>query len=204
MDGVPRKSFRTSIFTLFRGGMDVPLIGFQGTMIHPMKSPTFTAVSPSSSFHPSLHPGLFMNPTFQETVFEICKKDLRYPPDAYFFLVEALDSTVKETHKKQPDHGRHVSGRELLEGIKTYALDEFGPLTHAVFSEWGIHATQDFGEIVFNLVAAGRLGKTESDSREDFKNAYDFDEAFLVPFEPQRPEIPPSPPVRASRRRKRA
>ena len=143
-----------------------------------------------------------MNPSFQDTVNEIIKKDSRFEADAYFFLVEALDVTVKSIRKNQPDHGRHVSGKELLEGIKEYALDEFGPMTHTVFAEWGIHSTQDFGEIVFNLVEAGRLGKTESDSREDFKNAYDFDEAFLMPFEPQAEEPPPNPPH--SRRRKRA
>ena len=143
-----------------------------------------------------------MNPSFQDTVTEILKKDARYQADAYFFLVEALDVTVKDIRKNQPDHGRHVSGKELLDGIKAYALDEFGPMTHTVFAEWGIHNTQDFGEIVFNLVEAGRLGKTESDSREDFKNAYDFDEAFLMPFEPQSGEPPPPP--RTSRRRKRA
>jgi len=145
-----------------------------------------------------------MTPSFQETVSEICKKDPRYQPDAYFFLVEALDSTVKDIRKNQPDHGRHVSGKELLEGIKAYALDEFGPLAYTVFSEWGVHATQDFGEIVFSLVAAGRLGKTEKDSLEDFKNVYDFDEVFRLPFEPQRTEASPAAPSRASRRHKRS
>ena len=141
-----------------------------------------------------------MNPSFQEAVFEICKKDARYNPDAYFFLVEALDVTVKDIRKNQPDHGRHVTGKELLNGIKEYALDEFGPMTYTVFSEWGFHSTQDFGEIVFNLVEAGRLGKTESDSRADFKDGYDFEEAFLRPFDPQGQERPPTA---ASRRRKR-
>ena len=144
-----------------------------------------------------------MNPSYQETVFEICKKDPRYHPDAYFFLVEALDVTVKDIRKNQPDHGRHVTGKELLEGIKEYALDEFGPLTFTVFAEWGIHATLDFGEIVFNLVEAGRLGKTEKDSREDFKDGYSFEVAFLHPFEPQQPDAPAAPPARSSRRRKR-
>ena len=145
-----------------------------------------------------------MNPSFQETVYEICKKDARYQPDAYFFLVEALDVTVKDIRKNQPEHGRHVSGKELLDGIKVYALDEFGPLTHTVLTEWGVRTTLDFGEIVFNLVEAGRLGKTESDSREDFKGGYDFEEAFLQPFEPQQPPPPAAPPARATRRRKRA
>jgi len=144
-----------------------------------------------------------MNPSFQETVSEICKKDARYQPDAYFFLIEALDVTVKDIRKNQPEHGRHVSGKELLNGIKTYAVEEFGPMAFTVFSEWGIHATLDFGEIVFNLVESGRLGKTESDSRDDFKNGFDFDEAFVVPFEPQ-PSDSPAPKPNASRRRKRS
>jgi uncharacterized repeat protein (TIGR04138 family) len=144
-----------------------------------------------------------MNPSFQETVSEICKKDARYQPDAYFFLIEALDVTVKDIRKNQPEHGRHVSGKELLNGIKTYAIEEFGPMAFTVFSEWGIHATLDFGEIVFNLVESGRLGKTESDSRDDFKNGFDFDEAFVVPFEPQPSDSPASKP-NASRRRKRS
>ena len=141
-----------------------------------------------------------MTPSFQEAVLDICKSDTRYNPDAYFFLIEALDVTVKDIRKREPDHERHVTGKELLEGIKEHALDEFGPMAFTVFSEWGVHATADFGEIVFNLVDAGRLGKTETDSRADFKDVYDFKEAFLQPFEPQPPKPPPS---RASRRRKR-
>ncbi len=142
-----------------------------------------------------------MNASFQQTVFDICKKDARYNPDAYFFLVEALDVTVKDIRKSQPDHGRHVSGKELLDGIKAFALDEFGPMSHTVFSEWGIHATQDFGEIVFNLIEAGRLGKTASDSREDFKDVYSFEEAFLAPFEPQaEADAAVPPPTRGKRR----
>ncbi len=144
-----------------------------------------------------------MNPSFQETVFELCKKDSRYHPDAYFFLVEALDVTVKDIRKNQPDHGRHVTGKELLNGIKEYALDEFGPMTFTVFAEWGIHKTGDFGEIVFNLVEAGRLGKTDNDSRDDFKDIFDFDEAFLKPFVPQSAEVSPSAEPHAARRRKR-
>lgn len=143
-----------------------------------------------------------MNPSFQETVFDLVKKDPRYNPDAYFFLVEALDVTVKDIRKNQPDHGRHVTGKELLNGIKEYALDEFGPMAFTVFSEWGIHKTDDFGEIVFNLVEAGRLGKTESDSREDFKGGFDFQEAFLSPYAPK-PAASAAAGPHAARRRKR-
>jgi len=127
-----------------------------------------------------------MNPSFRETVIAICKKDSRYLPEAYAFLVEALDVTVKSALKENPEQGnRHVSGQQLLEGIRAHALAEFGPMTHTVFSEWGVHTTLDFGEIVFNLVESGRLGKTDSDTIEDFRDVFSFEEAFLKPFEPK-------------------
>jgi uncharacterized repeat protein (TIGR04138 family) len=73
-----------------------------------------------------------MNPSFQEAVIAICKQDARYHPDAYEFMVEALDVTVKEINTRQPDHPRHVTGKELLEGIKEFALDESAPCLHGV------------------------------------------------------------------------
>ena len=126
-----------------------------------------------------------MNPSFRETVNAICQKDSRYLPEAYAFLVEALDTTVKAVLKDNPEHDKHVSGQELLEGIRAHALAEFGPMTHTVLAEWGVRATLDFGEIVFNLIAVGRLGKTDTDSLDDFKDVFSFDEAFLSPFEPK-------------------
>ena len=126
-----------------------------------------------------------MNPSFREAVNAICQKDSRYLPEAYAFLVEALDVTVKTVRKENPEHDKHISGQELLEGIRSHALAEFGPMTHTVLSEWGVHTTLDFGEIVFRLVEAGRLGKTETDSLDDFRDVFSFDEAFLTPFEPK-------------------
>ena len=123
--------------------------------------------------------------TFREAVEAICKKDDRYLPEAYAFLVEALDVTLKTVFKEDPEHSKHVSGKELLEGIRSHALAEFGPMTYRVFSEWGVHTTLDFGALVFNLVEAGRLGKTETDSLEDFQDVFSFEEAFLKPFEPK-------------------
>ena len=75
-----------------------------------------------------------------------------------------------------------MSGKELLEGIREYAAQQFGPLAPTVFRSWGVRRTEDFGEIVFNLVESGLLGKTESDSREDFADGFDFDQAFDGPF----------------------
>ena len=121
---------------------------------------------------------------FIDIVKEICAKDERYDIEAYVFMREALDQTIKNL--KKPDKGpdRHVSGQELAEGIRKYALKEFGPITLKVFNSWGIERTEDFGEIVFNLVDVGELGKTDEDTRDDFKNLYDFHEVFKKPFLP--------------------
>jgi uncharacterized repeat protein (TIGR04138 family) len=103
---------------------------------------------------------------------------------AYFFVREALDHIVR-----QLEAPRHISGQELLEGIRKYALSEFGPVTKRVLSEWGINKCIDFGHIVFNLVNEGLLGKTDEDSLDDFAEGYDFTEAFLKPFQPQEPVV---------------
>lgn len=129
-----------------------------------------------------------MKHSFHETVCKICEKDTRYHPEAYSFLIEALDATMKMIFKDNPDHAKHISGKELLDGIRDYALTEFGPLAYTVLSEWGVHATEDFGEIVFRLVEAGRLGKTETDSINDFKDIFSFEDAFVKPFEPRTPK----------------
>lgn len=80
---------------------------------------------------------------------------------------------------------RHVSGQELLAGIRDYALLQFGPMTLTLFEEWGVHRGEDFGEIVFNLVDNGLLSKTPQDSRADFKGGYDFPLTFRQPFLPR-------------------
>ena len=74
-----------------------------------------------------------------------------------------------------------------MEGMREYALQEFGPIARRVLSEWGITECVDFGNIVFNLVNEGLLGKTDEDSIEDFMDGYDFTEAFLHPFRPKEP-----------------
>ena len=105
----------------------------------------------------------------------VLKKDARYQREAYNFTFEALEFTLKRIKEK-----RHVSGQELLDGIREYALQQFGPLARMVFNKWGVRKTDDFGEIVFNLVNAGLMGKTEDDSKEDFKDRYDFADVFKM------------------------
>ena len=100
---------------------------------------------------------------------------------------EALDHTQKRTGKAPAqDEVCHVSGQELLDGIRDYALQQFGPMTLSVLEAWGIQRCEDFGEIVFNMVETRLLAKTEHDSRDDFKSGYDFHEAFRKPFLPTR------------------
>jgi uncharacterized repeat protein (TIGR04138 family) len=107
---------------------------------------------------------------------DLVSRDPRYRPDAYRFVFEALDYTLKSMGRA----GGHVSGRQLLEGIRDCALDQFGGLAGLVFEQWGVRCTGDFGEIVFNLVEAGLMGKTDSDSREDFRDVYEFQDVFRV------------------------
>lgn len=115
----------------------------------------------------------------EEVLKNILVRDSRYTAEAYVFVRAGLDYTVRRLEKP-----RHVSGRELLEGIREFALAEFGPMTKTVLNRWGIQRTEDIGEIVFNMVEAGLLGKTEQDSRSDFSNGYDFAEVFRKPFQP--------------------
>lgn len=122
-----------------------------------------------------------------ELMQNILRSDPRYTADAYAFVRASLDFTVR-----QLDTPRHIDGKELLIGIRDFALKEFGPMALTVLADWGITRTEDVGEIVFNLVENGLLGKTEEDSRADFANGYDFNEVFRRPFEPGSP--PPKTP----------
>lgn len=127
---------------------------------------------------------------FEEALEQILREDPRYTEDAYVFLREALDFTIKLL--KKPDEGpaRHVTGAELLEGVRQYALQEYGPMARTVLGRWGVRRCEDFGEIVFNLVGKGILGRTEQDRKEDFAGGYDFEKAFSEPFQPERAPRP--------------
>jgi uncharacterized repeat protein (TIGR04138 family) len=119
----------------------------------------------------------------------VLARDPRYPIHAYAFVFEALEFTkaLKQkqrakararTRGRSPGESRHVSGRELCEGARQLALNHYGLMALTVLGLWGIRSTSDLGEIVYNLIASGDLEKTESDSRADFDNVYDFETAF--------------------------
>jgi uncharacterized repeat protein (TIGR04138 family) len=143
---------------------------------------------------------------FAEALDSIVRSDPRYQRDAYVFLRDALDFTTKRQKKAKGTSVRHVTGPELLEGLRQYSLKEFGPMVMTVFDSWGIHSSADIGNMVFNLIGAGIFGKTEEDSIEDFRNVYDFEEVFVKPFAPEKPVVAraraelPAPKPTASRR----
>lgn len=108
---------------------------------------------------------------------EIIDRDSRYVPEAYSFVMSSLHSVVNRTKKR-----RHISGQELLNGIRKYGIRQFGPMARTVLKHWGINKTDDFGEIVFNLIDSGIMKRSEDDSRGDFRDVFDFDSAFDAPF----------------------
>ena len=131
---------------------------------------------------------------FEDAIRKIVAADDRYQFEAYVFVQEAIHYTQKSLGRHIQEQ-KHVGGKELLDGIRDYALSMFGPMTPTVLSEWGIHSCEDFGEIVFNLIKHNQATQSQSDSREDFKNGYSFDDAFRKPFLPAKPRIiePKSP-----------
>jgi uncharacterized repeat protein (TIGR04138 family) len=136
--------------------------------------------------------------SFEKAVDQARAKDSRYAPEAYLFLREALDYTRKLIAKDGRGRRRHVSGQELLGGIREYALEQFGPMAITVLNEWGVHTGADFGEIVFNLIDAGWLAKTKEDSKADFEGGYSFDDAFRQPFLPGDKQRTPSAQLKAA------
>jgi uncharacterized repeat protein (TIGR04138 family) len=126
---------------------------------------------------------------FAEIVSLICKEDARFDKKAYEFVRQGLDHTVKELRKKEAskaERSRHVSGPELLQGMRIFALDQYGPLTKTVLNAWGVKRCRDFGDIVFSLIEYNVFSKTESDRPEDFADVYTFEEAFVKPYLPSK------------------
>lgn len=110
---------------------------------------------------------------FEEIVEELCERDPRYKQEAYEFVMEALSFTQKKYKRS-----KHVSGEELVEGIRELLLEKFGPMTITVLNHWGVKSTVDFGNMVFNLVQYKILSRTEEDSIESFRGRYDFKKVF--------------------------
>lgn len=123
---------------------------------------------------------------FEQSVVSIMKRDKRFDPHAYFFLKDALDFTLKRIAESNGGQARHVSGPELLEGYRDYALQQFGPMASTLMKEWSVRKCQDVGDMVFHLIEEQVFGKQESDKREDFSEAFDFEASLITPFLPAR------------------
>lgn len=130
---------------------------------------------------------------FNSGLYQVVRRDPRFAYEAYEFLFHALNHTQKLLGRELPAERaqegpegitpeNHVSGPELLEGVRDLALREFGLMAHTVFKIWGVKRTGDFGEMVFNLVEAGLMSKTEEDERRDFENVYDLDQALVQSY----------------------
>ena len=119
---------------------------------------------------------------------KLALKDGRYAPEAFTFLYESLDHAVRLAGRENAQGPeRHVSGQELLAGMRVYAIELFGPLAGEVWRRWGVRDTLDWGRIVFLLVDAGLLNRQEEDQIEDFKDGFDFDDAFVKKYKPRLP-----------------
>ena len=119
-------------------------------------------------------------PTKQKSLVQLARDLGDYPAEAYDFIQRGLSYTVQQIHgtSVDPDASRHVSGQQLCEGLREFALSQWGLMARTVLRRWGINSTLDFGRIVFALIEAGQMQKTPDDSVEDFRNVFDFRSAF--------------------------
>ena len=119
--------------------------------------------------------------TFDDRIASLSAGDCRYAPEAYHFVIRALDFVLERQARQRGgpvDDEKHVTSIQLLEGLRDYALELYGPLARLVLERWGIFRTEDFGEIVFLLVEEHLLNKQDSDRKSDFRNGFSFREAF--------------------------
>ncbi len=147
------------------------MVGFRLKAVLRTKNKELRVIEGMSMYHPGLA--------------EVVRRDGRYAYEAYEFLFHALQHTQKllgrepAAGRRQVTAEQHVSGPELLAGMRDLALRDFGRMARTVFRLWGIQRTDDVGELVFNLVEVGLMSKTDEDTRDDFHNLFDLDEALL-------------------------
>ena len=110
---------------------------------------------------------------------------LKFHPDAYRFVFESLQYSqehLKKSAQDAEDDSAHISGPELLNGVRELGLKKFGMLAKTVFQHWGVKSTDDFGRIVFELIECGEMRKTDRDQLTDFFAVYDFDQALVCDY----------------------
>jgi len=109
----------------------------------------------------------------EELLTRLQERNPRFHARSYEFVMHALQSVIQSL-----DEPRHISGRELTEGVRELAIGRYGLLAKAVLEHWGIHGTEDVGRVVFAMVEHGLLVKEDDDTPEDFADLFDFEEAF--------------------------
>jgi len=130
--------------------------------------------------HPYL--SLMTDLPFRLAIQQSVDNDPRYHPHAYEFVREALNVAANLFSEGKED--RHVTGQQVLEGVRTHALAEYGPMSFTILAEWGLNCGEDVGNIVYNLIAVGYFGKNDGDSIEDFAGGFQFEQALTEPFKP--------------------
>lgn len=134
-------------------------------------------------------PDACYRPAVEDPLRRLALTDGRYAPEAFRFLLDGLEEAIEATGRAEKEGtDRHVTGREVLEGLVVRGRSSFGPLTPRVWRSWGVRATIDWGRIVFLMVEGGMLNRRESDTIEDFESDLDFEEAFVASYEPRLPD----------------
>lgn len=111
---------------------------------------------------------------FRDGVMErIRVREPRFDEGAYLFVLASL-----EFCQRRLDERRHITGRELAIACRDLALDRFGVMARLVLEHWGLRSTADLGDVVFTLVDLGLLMSQPTDSRDEFVDVFDFDQAF--------------------------
>lgn len=109
-----------------------------------------------------------------DTFSDVVAKDGRYDARAYALLMDCIHYLGRED--------KHMSAADILEEFRERALDQFGPMTYTVLTEWGLSCCEDIGEMMFNLTEFNRVRRDEEDTPESFLGGYDFRETFLGPY----------------------
>ena len=169
--------------------------------IKPNVTPIFKIWIPLTGTHlltyekpPSLVEDAAVMTNSNHSLYDLVQSDTRYPIDAYVFVHEALNFASESLELGSVDESaeivqasaipvkRHLTGQELCEAIRRYALNQFGYMSKVVLQSWGITSTSCFGDIVYNLIRIGRMEKSRDDKRDHFNNVYDFNDVFENDF----------------------
>lgn len=122
------------------------------------------------------------DPRFRIEAYQFIRESLQYAHE-HLDLILVNDSGAVTSGESSAADPRHLTGQQLCEACRLYAIEQYGYLAKMVLVNWGIHSTSDLGELVYNLIRIEQMRKSDTDRREDFDDVYDFDEAFEPKFE---------------------